>query len=156
MKDDSMKTNFEQVKEFHEVFLGSDPNIPTDISYDEKRLRISLLVEELKEFCVELGFELKVTLLPVVENKSVDMSNVAKELADILYVAYGAGSKFGVDMDAVFKEVHRSNMTKLDNDGKPIFRSDGKIIKSDNYQAANIDRVLDDQVKEGLKYGTRA
>lgn len=93
-----------------------------------QQLRYNLLEEELTEFWEAL--------------KEGDPAKVAKELTDILYVAYGAGVAFGFDMDACFDAVHASNLTKLDHNGKPIFRVDGKILKSANYQPANMEAVL--------------
>jgi predicted HAD superfamily Cof-like phosphohydrolase len=71
-----------------------------------------------------------------------DIVEIADALADIVYVAYGAAITYGIDLDAVFDEVHRSNMTKLDDDGRPIYREDGKVIKSANFRPPDIRSVL--------------
>ena len=65
--------------------------------------------------------------------KNKDLLEVADALTDILYVTYGAGHAFGIDLDKCFDEVQNSNMSKLDNDGKPIFNDDGKVMKGPNY-----------------------
>ena len=70
------------------------------------------------------------------------IEHIAKELVDLLYVVYGTGSEFGIDLDKCFAEVHRSNMTKLGDDGKPVVREDGKFLKSDRYEKPNLKRIL--------------
>ncbi len=67
-----------------------------------------------------------------------DLPDLAKELADLLYVVYDTSAAFGLDIDRVFAEVHSSNMSKLDADGKPIYREDGKVLKGPNYQSPNL------------------
>ena len=67
-------------------------------------------------------------------------------LSDILYVVYGAGHAFGIDLDKCFTEVHRSNMSKLGNDGKPIYREDGKILKGENFSEPNLEEVLNETI----------
>ena len=67
---------------------------------------------------------------------------VADALTDILYVTYGAAAAFGIDLDACFKEVHRSNMSKLDANGQPIYREDGKVMKSELYSKPNLEPIL--------------
>lgn len=122
------KSNFELVGDFmrscdQEVLVS--PKLPESFVSD---LRIKLIKEEVSEF------------IEALENK--DLENVAKELADILYVVYGAGHSFGIDLDKCFIEVHESNMTKLGPDGKVVRREDGKIMKPDSYIPANIKKVL--------------
>jgi predicted HAD superfamily Cof-like phosphohydrolase len=67
---------------------------------------------------------------------------IADALADIVYVVYGAALTYGIDLDAVLREVHRSNMSKLDSDGKPVLRADGKVLKSDRYVRPDIAAAL--------------
>jgi predicted HAD superfamily Cof-like phosphohydrolase len=102
---------------------------------DEKvqKLRISLIEEELEE------------LKEAIENK--DIVEVADALTDILYVTYGAGAAFGIDLDKCFEEVHNSNMSKLDRDGRPIYREDGKILKGPDYFEPNLEKI----VKNGIQ-----
>ena len=123
----SFLTNFEKVKEFMKIFgqkVQSTPEWPNeDILY----LRTRLIEEEVEE------------LLDGVDRR--DFENVAKELTDILYVVYGMGAALGIDLDATFQEVHRSNLSKLEN-GKVLYRKDGKVMKGKNYSPANITQVL--------------
>ena len=70
------------------------------------------------------------------------MLEIADALTDILYVVYGAGHAFGIDLDECFNEVHRSNMTKLGEDGRPLYREDGKVMKGPNYEDPNLEQFL--------------
>lgn len=104
--------------------VQSAPEWPNeDIVY----LRTRLIEEEVEE------------LLDGVDRR--DFENVAKELTDILYVVYGMGASLGIDLDACFTEVHRSNLSKLEN-GKVLYRKDGKVMKGKDYSPANICQVL--------------
>jgi len=91
-------------------------------------LRRKLLKEEVEEY-----FE--------GEDKD-DLENVAKELADIIYIVCGTAVSYGIPLDRVFDEVHRSNLSKLGDDGKPLRREDGKILKGPNYSPPNIKKIL--------------
>ena len=93
-----------------------------------KNLRISLIEEELSE------------LKEAIKNK--DIKEVADALTDILYVTYGAGHAFGIDLDKCFDEVQRSNMSKLDENGKPIFNEHGKVLKGPNYFKPNLEKFV--------------
>ena len=120
-------TNATLVREFHDRFgLSSDFDIDDNPKLVE--LRLKLITEEYHEVCTAFA--------------SGSKHEVAKELADLLYVAYGAMIAFGFNADAVFAEVHRSNMTKLGKDGKPVYREDGKVIKSELYEPADLTQVL--------------
>ena len=128
-----MVSNFIRVMNFMNNFkqeVKYNPEFP-----DEKvqKLRISLIEEELEE------------LKEAIENK--DVVGVADALTDILYVTYGAGAAFGIDLDKCFKEVHNSNMSKLDRDGRPIYREDGKILKGPDYFEPNLEKI----VKNGIQ-----
>ena len=123
-------TNFEKVKEFMEAFgqeVFTKPEFP-----DEKtmELRYELINEELHEFG-DAMFDANGSIV-----------NVADALSDLLYVVYGAGHAFGVDLDKCFAEVHRSNMSKLGGDDKPIYREDGKILKGANFSEPDLKGVL--------------
>lgn len=121
-------TNFKKVLDFMTVFrhnVRSSPGFPDTATQD---LRVALIEEELQE------------LREAIANK--DLVEVADALADLLYVSYGAGCSFGIDLDACFDEVHASNMTKLGADGNPIFREDGKIMKGPNFRVPNLKTVL--------------
>ena len=74
---------------------------------------------------------------------NIDIVEVADALTDILYVTYGAGHAFGIDLDKCFKEVQNSNMSKLDRNGKPIYNKYGKVVKGPNYYKPNLKKVID-------------
>ena len=121
-------TNFEKVKTFMETFgqdVKSSPEIP---DAETVSLRIELIAEEVEE------------LWNACENK--DIVEIADALTDILYVTYGAGHAFGIDLDKCFAEVQRSNMSKLGEDGNPIYREDGKVMKGPNYSEPDLKSVL--------------
>ena len=121
-------TNFKAVGTFMETFgqeVKIKPEFPDD---DTVALRIELIAEELNE------------LFDACDQK--DIVAVADALTDILYVTYGAGHAFGVDLDKCFTEVQRSNMSKLGEDGKPIYRDDGKVLKGPNYSEPDLKSVL--------------
>lgn len=99
-----------------------------DAAFRDKELRQKLIEEEFKE--VIAAFE------------ADDLENAAKEMADLIYVLAGAFLAFGIDMDAVFKEVHRSNLSKLGEDGRPIYNDIGKVQKGPNYSPAQIKPLL--------------
>jgi predicted HAD superfamily Cof-like phosphohydrolase len=117
---------------FHEAFdlpRQASPNVGIDESL--ARLRIALLEEEVGEFAEAVA--------------AADLAAIADALADIVYVAYGTAVTYGIDLDMVLGEVHRSNMSKLGKDGQPLIREDGKVIKSDQYVPPDIARVLERQ-----------
>ena len=112
-------SNFNKVKTFMETF-GQEVKTKPSFSTDKiNNLRYELIKEELDE--------LKVAM----ENK--DLLEVADALTDILYVTYGAGHAFGINLDKCFEEVQNSNMSKLDDDGKPIYNEFGKVMKGPKY-----------------------
>ena len=112
-------TNFLKVKEFMKTFGQEVLESPKFPNKKIIQLRINLIKEELNE------------LEEAVEND--DLLEVADALTDILYVTYGAGHAFGINLDGCFEEVQRSNMSKLDKDGKPIYNDHGKVLKGPNY-----------------------
>ena len=121
-------TPFELVGDFMEVF-GQQVNCePTLRDRETQDLRIDLISEELEEL------QLAITNNDIVE--------VADALTDLLYVVYGAGHAFGIDLDECFMEVHDSNMSKLGEDGKPIYREDGKVLKGPGYFAPNLEEIV--------------
>ena len=112
-------SNFNKVKTFMETF-GQEVKTKPSFSNDKiNNLRFDLIMEELEE--------LKVAM----QNK--DLLEVADALTDILYVTYGAGHAFGINLDKCFEEVQNSNMSKLDEDGKPIYNESGKVMKGPKY-----------------------
>ena len=117
-------SNFEDVKTFMEVFgqmIITKPQFPDDKTM---QLRFDLIKEELNELEIAM--------------KTKNLKEVADALADILYVTYGAGCAYGINLDKCFKEVQRANMSKLGNDGKPIYNEKGKVMKGPNYSEPNL------------------
>jgi predicted HAD superfamily Cof-like phosphohydrolase len=112
-------SNFNKVKIFMETFGQEVKNRPSFSTSKINNLRYDLIKEELEE--------LKVAM----DNK--DLLEVADALTDILYVTYGAGHAFGIDLDKCFAEVQNSNMSKLGEDGKPIYNESGKVMKGPKY-----------------------
>jgi len=121
-------TNFEKVGLFMKIF-GQEVKTKPGFSTEKiNELRISLINEELEE------------LKNAIKNK--DFKETIDALTDILYVTYGAGHAFGVNLDKCFEEVQRSNMSKLDKDGKPIYNESGKVMKGPNYFKPDIAKFL--------------
>ena len=121
-------TNFNKVKNFMLNF-GQEVKAKSSFSTDKiNKLRYDLIKEELEE------------LKEAMENK--DLLEVADALTDILYVAYGAGHAFGIDLDRCFEEVQNSNMSKLGVDGKPIYNEDGKVMKGPKYFKPDLGKFL--------------
>ena len=121
-------TNFEMVKKFMKIF---GQKVKEKAEFPEKEissLRYELIKEELEEFKEAL------------EKK--DLTEAADALTDILYVTYGAGHAFGINLDKCFKEVQNSNMSKLGLDGKPIYNDKGKVMKGPNYFKPNLEKYL--------------
>ena len=121
-------TNFEKVKQFMQTF-GQEVKTKASFS-DEKtnQLRLDLITEELEE------------LKNAMESK--DLLEVADALTDILYVTYGAGHAFGINLDKCFDEVQNSNMSKLDENGKPIYNEFGKVMKGPNYFKPDLKKFI--------------
>ena len=121
-------SNFISVKKFMETFGQEVKQSPSFPSEKIQELRIKLIEEEF--------LELKEAI------KSKDIKEVADALTDILYVTYGAGHAFGIDLDGCFDEVQRSNMSKLDENGRPIYNEDGKVLKGPNYFKPNFEKFI--------------
>ena len=121
-------TNFQKVKSFMKTFGQEVKSSPSLSSTQINKLRYNLIKEELAEFKQALDKN--------------DLLEVADALTDILYVTYGAGHAFGIDLDACFKEVQNSNMSKLGLDGKPIYNDKGKVMKGPNYFKPNLSKIL--------------
>ena len=121
-------TNFQKVKTFMQTF-GQEVKLKPSFSTEKiNDLRYNLIKEELDEF------------KQAIDNK--DLLEVADALTDILYVTYGAGHAFGIDLDKCFEEVQNSNMSKLGDDGKPIYNDSGKVMKGPNYFKPNLSKFL--------------
>ena len=122
-------SNFEDVEKFMKTFgqkVRTKPQFP-----DEKtiQLRFDLIKEEINELEDAI--------------KTKNLTEVADALTDILYVTYGAGFAYGIDLDKCFKEVQRANMSKLGKDGKPIYNEKGKVMKGPNYSKPNLKQFVE-------------
>ena len=121
-------TNFDKVGTFMKTF-GQEVKAKPSFSTDKiNKLRIDLIKEELGE------------LTEAMNNK--DLLEVADALTDILYVTYGAGHAFGINLDNCFEEVQNSNMSKLDENGEPIYNEHGKVMKGPNYFKPNLSKFI--------------
>ena len=121
-------SNFSKVGTFMKTF-GQEVKTKPSLSTEKiNKLRIDLIKEELEE------------LTEAMNNK--DLLEVADALTDILYVTYGAGHAFGIDLDQCFEEVQNSNMSKLDKKGKPIYNDSGKVMKGPNYFKPDLSKFI--------------
>ena len=121
-------SNFDKVGTFMKTF-GQEVKTKPSFSSDKiNKLRIDLIKEELEE------------LTEAMQNK--DLLEVADALTDILYVTYGAGHAFGINLDECFNEVQNSNMSKLGENGKPIYNDSGKVMKGPNYFKPNLKKII--------------
>ena len=122
-------SNFDDVKTFMQTF-GQEVKIKAEFP-EEKivKLRYNLIQEELNE--LQNGIKTK------------DLKEIADALTDILYVTYGAGHAYGIDLDKCFKEVQKSNMSKLGEDGKPIYNEKGKVMKGSKYFEPNLRQFIE-------------
>ena len=121
-------SNFSKVGIFMKTFGQDVKNKPSFSTDKINKLRIDLIKEELDE------------LSDAMKNK--DLLEVADALTDILYVTYGAGHAFGINLDQCFEEVQNSNMSKLDENGKPIYNDAGKVMKGPNYFKPNLSKFV--------------
>lgn len=122
-------TSFNNVKEFHEKFglhIEDQPTLPDE---NTRELRRKLLREEVEEY------------LEAEDND--DITEICRELSDVLYIVYGTAVSYGLPIDQMFAEIHNSNMSKLGKDGKPVIREDGKILKGENFAPPDPKRVMD-------------
>jgi|TARA_E500000178_G_C16457547_1_gene502924 predicted HAD superfamily Cof-like phosphohydrolase len=121
-------TNFESVKKFMETFGQETKEKASFPNKKTTSLRYDLIKEELEE------------LKEAIDKK--DIREVADALTDILYVTYGAGHAFGINLDKCFEEVQNSNMSKLGTDGRPIYNDKGKVMKGPNYFKPNLEKFV--------------
>ena len=121
-------SNFSKVGTFMKTFGQEVKDKPAFSTHKINKLRIDLIKEELEE------------LTEAMNNN--DLLEVADALTDILYVTYGAGHAFGIDLDKCFEEVQNSNMSKLDKNGKPIYNESGKVMKGPNYFKPNLSKFV--------------
>lgn len=130
-----MMTNFDKVLEFHEKFnaaIDQDPENNPELV----ELRMDLITEEFEEVMEELN---QYTAFRPDETPP-SKTRLAKELADLLYVAYGTAVSFGIPLDLIFHEVHKSNLSKLDEDGNVAYRPDGKVLKGPRYHEPQLEK----------------
>lgn len=128
----------EQVLEFHRAYGVPSAEAPTHLSEDRIRLRLALIAEEFAEFCAAIGRPIDLPDFEASWNGSFDMEAVVDALADLDYVIEGTRIEFGINGDPIADEVHRSNMSKLGDDGQPIRRADGKVLKGPNFSPPDI------------------
>ena len=121
-------SNFSKVGIFMKTFGQEVKNKPSFSTDKINKLRIDLIKEELDEFTEAI--------------KNRDLLEVADALTDILYVTYGAGHAFGIDLDKCFEEVQNSNMSKLDENGKPIYNESGKVMKGPSYFKPDLSKFV--------------
>ena len=121
-------SNFKKVGIFMKTFGQEVKNKPSFSSDKINKLRIDLIKEELDELTEAI--------------ESEDLLEVADALTDILYVTYGAGHAFGIDLDKCFDEVQNSNMSKLDENGEPIYNESGKVMKGPNYYKPDLSKFV--------------
>jgi len=119
-------TNSDKVAQFMKGFGQELPDTPGFPDHETVKLRLDLIEEEYHEL-------VEATL-------TSDLTGVADALGDLLYVVYGAGHAFGINLGLIFNEIHLSNMSKLGEDGKPIYREDGKVMKGENYFEPDLER----------------
>lgn len=122
------ENSYSRVKEFHKAFGHPAPDKPGIIDDSRSELRIELIREEL--------FELREAVV------KGDLVAIADALGDLDYVVNGAAIEYGIDLPAITAEIHKSNMTKLGPNGKPIYREDGKILKGKDYQPPRLEQLL--------------
>lgn len=124
-----MTTPYHKVKKFHEIYdcnIGNSAKFPDT---EERELRKNLLIEEFEEY-----------LLAEAED---DLVEVADALGDMLYIIYGTAVSYGLPINEIFDEIHNSNLSKLDENGLPIRRDDGKILKGPNYFRPDISAIIE-------------
>ena len=126
-------TNFNKVWQFMHSFGQETLMKPTLPDVDLAELRLDLIQEEVDELAQAIIDQ--------------DIVEIADALTDILYVTYGAGHAFGIDLDTCFTEVHRSNMSKLGIDGKPIYRQDGKVLKGRGYTPPQLAKIIQAKIQ---------
>lgn len=125
-----MTNEINQVKDFHEKFGIPVSDYPDYISPERQKLRIDILQEEVNELAKAMGED--------------NMVEIADGVVDCVYILFGTAIEYGFydKLEAMFHEVHRSNMSKLGEDGKPIYREDGKVLKGPNYSPPDLGSIL--------------
>ena len=124
-----MKSNLEQAREFRNSF-----DVKNSKTLKSRNMQKNLIVEEFKEFLEAEGM--------LFRNSQSLHEDAIKELSDLVYVCYQYAANMGWDLDEALRRVHKSNMSKLDEDGKPTYRADGKVLKSANYQPPTLSDLV--------------
>ena len=124
-----MKSNLEQAKEFRNAF-----GVKNSTKLPSRNMQKNLIVEEFKEFLEAEGM--------LFRNSKALHEDAIKELSDLVYVCYQYAANMGWDLDEALRRVHQSNMSKLDEGGKPIYREDGKVLKSKNYKPPTLSDLV--------------
>ncbi|MFT5055101.1 MAG: putative HAD superfamily Cof-like phosphohydrolase [Oceanospirillaceae bacterium] len=135
MEDCGLKKRIMSVYDFHDVFgIGNNDKPEHNLSESDYNLRFKLMAEENEEYLQAC--------------KDGDLVEIADALGDMMYILYGSICKHGLQhkIADIFDEIHRSNMSKLDENGQPIYREDGKVMKGNKYFRPNIKSILDEQV----------
>ncbi len=164
-----MPNSYELVKEFHRVFGHAIEGAPLTPDVKVMKFRTRFLLEEISELILALGgrwtgsqhlgraVELierardQVLAAKDYEFNNVDLVEVADALGDLDYITNGAALVFGIPLPEVTAEIHRSNMTKLGTDGKPIYNDEGKVIKGPNYETPQLEMILFPEVEEEVE-----
>ena len=125
-----MKEFIKKVEEFHNAFGIENATSPTNVEVETYELRTELIMEETREYLEAC--------------QEGNLTEIADALGDQLYIIFGSILKHGLQdkIEEVFNEIHRSNMSKLGEDGKPIYRKDGKVLKGPGYTAPDIDSII--------------
>lgn len=123
-----MTSHSAQLREFHETFGHPAPDEPTLIDDEQSEFRWNLFWEEYEEY--------------LYAEQQGDIIEIADALGDMAYILFGTATVHGIDLSTVFDEIHQSNMSKLGEDGLPIYREDGKVLKGPNYFKPDIKKVL--------------
>jgi len=136
--------SYERVREFMENYghpVYDEPTVIVDANWE--RMRLDLILEEVFELMEALGYDSKpLAETPFRKHSAADIVAAADALGDIEYVVNGMAVGMGIPLPEVVEEIHRSNMSKMGADGKPIFRDDGKVLKGPNYSPPNLEKVL--------------
>jgi len=138
-----VKNSFDLVREFHEKFGHPIADEPTTLDEGYELMRLELIREELVELYEACGYDAsEIEKAKVVRVEGTDIVAVADALGDLEYVVNGMAVSSGIPLPAIVSEIHRSNMTKLGEDGKPIYREDGKVLKGPGYEEPQLQAVL--------------
>jgi predicted HAD superfamily Cof-like phosphohydrolase len=132
------QTVAEMVEEFHRTFGAYIADKPALAPVAVKRSRVALLAEE-------CGEAIEAMETAAITHDPSWLPSIARELADVVYIAYGAALNYGIPLDAVIAEVHRANMRKLDANGRPIVNAAGKVLKPEGWQPPNIAAAMEDR-----------